>query len=79
MHLAVVGKAKVLVSGDRELLALAQSFEKTCGCLIVNLNTFIRVQMLPAEECTPARVKEFDVAETRLARLMKTRKSSDKN
>lgn len=79
MHLAVAGNATVLVSGDRDLLALAQSFEKTCGCLIVNLNTFIRMQMLPTEEYTPARVKEFDDAETKLARLMKTRKSPDKD
>ena len=41
MHLAVVGKAKVLVSGDRDLLALADVFEKTSGCLIVNLDTFL--------------------------------------
>lgn len=79
MHLAVAGKAKVLVSGDRDLLALAQSFEKTCGCLIVNLNTFTRVQMLSAEEYTPAGAKKFDDAETKLARLMKTRKSPDKD
>ena len=41
MHLAVAGKAKVLVSGDRDLLVLAQTFEKTSGCLIVNLDTFL--------------------------------------
>jgi uncharacterized protein len=42
MHLAVAGRAKVLVSGDRDLLALAGVFEKTTGCPIVNLDSFIR-------------------------------------
>jgi len=42
MHLAVAGKAKVLVSGDRDLLALAKEFERTSGCPIVNLDTFLR-------------------------------------
>ena len=46
MHLAVAGKAKVLVSGDRDLLALADVFEKTCGCPIVNPDTFVRVYSL---------------------------------
>ena len=40
MHLAVAGKAKLLVSGDRDLLAVAPAFEKASGCLIVNLETF---------------------------------------
>ncbi len=43
MHLAVTGRADVLVSGDRDLLVLADEFEKTCGCPLVNLETFIRV------------------------------------
>lgn len=42
MHLAVAGKAKVLVSGDRDLLALADVFEKTCGCPILSLDAFAR-------------------------------------
>ncbi len=42
MHLAVAGKAKVLVSGDRDLLALADVFETTCGCPIVSLDAFVR-------------------------------------
>jgi len=41
MHLAVAGKAQVLVSGDRDLLALADVFERTCGCPIVNFDTFL--------------------------------------
>ena len=47
MHLAVVGKAQVLVSGDRDLLAVADEFERTSGCPIVNLDTFLRVYTLP--------------------------------
>lgn len=43
MHLAVTGRADVLVSGDRDLLVLAGEFEKACGCPLVNLETFIRV------------------------------------
>ena len=79
MHLAVVGKAKVLVSGDRDLLALADVFEKTSGCLIVNLDSFLRVYSMPSEEYTLARIKEFDDAEAKLARLMQTSKSQKKN
>jgi putative PIN family toxin of toxin-antitoxin system len=79
MHLAVAGKAKVLVSGDRDLLALADVFEKTSGCLIVNLDSFHRVYSLPPEEYTLARIKEFDDAEAKLARLMQTSKSQNKN
>ncbi|WP_296443934.1 putative toxin-antitoxin system toxin component, PIN family [Rhodoferax sp. UBA5149] len=47
MHLAVVGKAQVLVSGDRDLLALADEFERTCGCPIVNLDAFVQGYTLP--------------------------------
>jgi len=46
MHLAVAGKAKVLVSGDRDLLALADVFEKTCGCPIVSLDAFARTHLV---------------------------------
>ena len=45
MHLAVAGKAQVLVSGDRDLLALADEFEKTCGCQILSLDTFVRTYL----------------------------------
>ena len=36
LHLAVAGKAQLLVSGDKDLLALATEFEKSSGCRIVN-------------------------------------------
>ncbi len=76
MHLAVVGKAKVLVSGDRDLLALADVFEKISGCLIVNLDSFLRVYSLPPEEYTLACIREFDDAEAKLAVVMPNRKPS---
>ncbi len=79
MHLAVAGKAKVLVSGDRDLQALADVFEKASGCLIVNLDSFLRVYSMPSEEYTLARIKEFDGAEAKLARLMQTSKSQKQN
>ena len=41
LHLAVVGKAKMLVSGDRDLLALAAEFESASGCRVVNLEKFL--------------------------------------
>ncbi len=41
LHLAVMGKAQMLVSGDKDLLALAVEFDKTRGCRIVNLETFL--------------------------------------
>jgi putative PIN family toxin of toxin-antitoxin system len=41
LHLAVAGKAQMLVSGDKDLLALTVEFEKTRGCRIVNLDTFL--------------------------------------
>jgi putative PIN family toxin of toxin-antitoxin system len=74
MHLAVAGKAKVLVSGDRDLLALADVFEKASGCLIVNLDCFLRVYSLLPEEYTPARIKEFEDAEAKLAAVLLHRK-----
>jgi putative PIN family toxin of toxin-antitoxin system len=40
MHLAVVGKAQVLVSGDRDLLAIAAEFERASGCPILTLDVF---------------------------------------
>ena len=42
LHLAVVGKARVLVSGDRDLLAMAGVFERASGCPIQNLEAFIK-------------------------------------
>ena len=75
MHLAVAGKAKVLVSGDHDLLALADVFEKASTCLIVNLDSFLRVYSMPSEEYTLARIKQFDDAEAKLAAAMRDRKS----
>lgn len=40
MHLAVAGKAQVLVSGDRDLLAIAGAFEKESGCPILTIDAF---------------------------------------
>ncbi|WP_353239418.1 putative toxin-antitoxin system toxin component, PIN family [Limnohabitans sp.] len=40
MHLAVAGKAHALVSGDRDLLAIAAEFERFCSCPIVGLEVF---------------------------------------
>ncbi len=40
MHLSVVGKAQVLVSGDRDLLAIAAEFERASGCLLLTLDVF---------------------------------------
>lgn len=75
MHLAVAGKAKVLVSGDRDLLALADVFKRTSGCLIVNLDCFLRLYSLLPEDYTLARIKEFDDAEAKLAAAIQDRKS----
>jgi putative PIN family toxin of toxin-antitoxin system len=40
LYLAVTGKAQVLVSGDRDLLALAADFERVSSCPIVPLEVF---------------------------------------
>jgi predicted nucleic acid-binding protein len=40
MHLAVAGKAQVLVSGDRDLLAIAAEFERASSCTIMALDVF---------------------------------------
>ncbi len=42
MHLAVAGKAQVLVSGDRDLLAIAAEFEQASGCPILGLDAFCK-------------------------------------
>ena len=42
MQLVVAGKAGVLVSGDRDLLAMAGEFERACGCPILGLESFAR-------------------------------------
>ena len=43
MHLAMEGKAQVLVSGDRDLLAIAAEFERTSACPIVSLEVFCKM------------------------------------
>ena len=43
LHLAVAGKARALVSGDRDLLALAAVFERAGGCPILSLDAFLRL------------------------------------
>ena len=40
MHLAVAGQAKVLVSGDRDLLSIALEFKKLSGCSVMSLDVF---------------------------------------
>lgn len=40
MHLAVAGKAHVLVSGDKDLLAIDAEFERASGCPILTLDAF---------------------------------------
>lgn len=41
MHLAAIGKAQWLVSGDKDLLALAEKFQQATGCPIVTMDTFL--------------------------------------
>jgi len=43
MHLAVAGKAQVLVSGDRDLLAIAAEFKRVSSCPIIALDVFCRI------------------------------------
>jgi putative PIN family toxin of toxin-antitoxin system len=43
LHLAVVGKAQILVSGDKDLLALVVEIETASRCRIVDLATFLRL------------------------------------
>jgi putative PIN family toxin of toxin-antitoxin system len=43
MRLAVVGKAKVLVSGDKDLLVLSEEFEQASGCIVVTMDTFLNL------------------------------------
>jgi putative PIN family toxin of toxin-antitoxin system len=44
MHLAVAGKARVLVSGDKDLLVLAAEFQQATGCLILAIDAFLKLQ-----------------------------------
>jgi uncharacterized protein len=43
LHLAVAGKAQVLVSGDKDLLVLSDEFKQACGCRIVTMDTFLNL------------------------------------
>ena len=45
MQLALAGKAQVLVSGDRDLLAIAGEFERASGCPILGLEAFARLYL----------------------------------
>jgi putative PIN family toxin of toxin-antitoxin system len=42
LQLAVAGKAQVLVSGDRDLLAIAPEFERVSSCPIMALDVFCK-------------------------------------
>jgi predicted nucleic acid-binding protein len=42
MHLALAGNAKVLVSGDKDLLAIAAEFEQASNSPILTLDAFFR-------------------------------------
>lgn len=41
MQLAIVGKAPFLVSGDKDLLALADAFKQASACRIVTIEAFL--------------------------------------
>ena len=45
MHLAVAGKAKVLVTGARDLLAIAAEFERANSCPIMSLDAFCKMDV----------------------------------
>jgi predicted nucleic acid-binding protein len=47
IQLALTGKAKVLVSGDRDLLAIAAEFEKVSACPIMPLDAFCQSYCSP--------------------------------
>ena len=49
MHLAVAGKAQVLVSGDRDLLAIAAEFERASSCPIMPLDVFCQTYCAQGE------------------------------
>ena len=45
MQLAVTGKAQVLVSGDRDLLAIAAEFERASLCPLLALDAFCKMDV----------------------------------
>jgi putative PIN family toxin of toxin-antitoxin system len=50
MHLAVAGKAKVLVTGDRDLLAVAAEFERQSLYPILTLDAFCKMDVFAIGE-----------------------------
>jgi putative PIN family toxin of toxin-antitoxin system len=50
MHLAVAGKAQVLVTGDRDLLAVAAEFERQSLCPILTLDAFCKMDVFAIRE-----------------------------
>ena len=50
MHLAVTGKAQVLVSGDRDLLSIAAEFERASSCPIMALGAFCKMDVFAIRE-----------------------------
>lgn len=46
MHLAMAGQAQALVSGDRDLLAIAAEFERVSSCSIMPLVSFCQAYAL---------------------------------
>jgi uncharacterized protein len=46
MHLAVAAKAQVLVTGDRDLLAIAAEFEQASACSILSLDNFCKAHCI---------------------------------
>lgn len=50
MHLAVAGKAQVLVTGDRDLFAIATEFESAAGCPIVSIDAFCKIHLFAVRE-----------------------------
>jgi putative PIN family toxin of toxin-antitoxin system len=49
MHLAVAGKAQVLVTDDRDLLAIAAEFERASLCPIMTLDVFCQTYFTQGE------------------------------
>jgi len=45
MHLAVQGRAQVLLSGDHDLLAIATAFEQVSACPILTLDAFCKMYL----------------------------------
>jgi predicted nucleic acid-binding protein len=50
MHLAVAGKAQVLVTDDRDLLAIAAEFERASLCPILTLDAFCKMDVFAIGE-----------------------------